>query len=175
MQKINTDIAIVGAGGMGALFGSILKENGLDVVLLDSNRKHIEAIEAKGLKIEGFGGNRTIKIPATSDASELESANIIFFQCKALNTRNASKSIRHLLHENSICISFQNGLGNEDVIADEVGEKKVLGGLTAMAGAIGEPGVLSRDPRHHACVGDHHHRRQQVENDQGHGRRSVGL
>ena len=52
MQKINTDIAIVGAGGMGALFGSILKENGLDVVLLDSNSKHIEAIKAKGLKIE---------------------------------------------------------------------------------------------------------------------------
>ena len=71
MQKINTDIAIVGAGGMGALFGSILKENGLDVVLLDSNRKHIEAIEANGLKIEGFGGNRTVRIPATSDASEL--------------------------------------------------------------------------------------------------------
>ena len=78
MQIINTDIAIVGAGGMGALFGSILKEHGLDVVLIDSNSEHIEAIEENGLKIEGFGGNRTLKIPATSDASELESANILF-------------------------------------------------------------------------------------------------
>ena len=99
MKGKNTDIAIVGAGGMGALFGSILSENGLDVVLIDPNREHVESIESNGLKIEGFGGNRTIKIPATSDASELESANIIFFQCKALDTRNASRSIRHLLHE----------------------------------------------------------------------------
>ena len=30
MIKKNTDIAVVGAGGMGALFGAILSENGLD-------------------------------------------------------------------------------------------------------------------------------------------------
>ena len=35
MIKKNTDIAVVGAGGMGALFGAILSENGLDVVLID--------------------------------------------------------------------------------------------------------------------------------------------
>ncbi len=154
MQKINTDIAIVGAGGMGALFGSILKENGLDVVLLDSNRKHIEAIEANGLKIEGFGGNRTVRIPATSDASEIESANILFFQCKALDTRNASRSIRHLLHEKSICISFQNGLGNEEVIAEEVGEDKVLGGLTAMAGLLLGPGRIRDFSRVPSYIGE---------------------
>ena len=54
MQEKNTDIAIVGAGGMGALFGSILAENGLDVILIDSNRKHVESIESNGLKIEGL-------------------------------------------------------------------------------------------------------------------------
>ena len=43
MKGKNTDIAIVGAGGMGALFGSILSENGLDVVLIDPNREHVES------------------------------------------------------------------------------------------------------------------------------------
>ena len=140
MRKKNTDIAIVGAGGMSALFGSILSENGLDVVLIDPNREHVESIKLNGLKIEGFGGNRTVRIPATYDASELESANLLFFQCKSQGTRDASRSIRHLLHENSVCISFQNGLGNEEVIADEVGADKVLGGLTAMAGQLLGPG-----------------------------------
>ena len=46
MKGKNTDIAIVGAGGMGALFGSILSENGLDVVLIDPNREHVEYIES---------------------------------------------------------------------------------------------------------------------------------
>ena len=54
MKKKNTDIAIVGAGGMGALFGSILSENGLDVVLIDPNHEHVESIELNGLKIEGL-------------------------------------------------------------------------------------------------------------------------
>ena len=119
MQKINTDIAIVGAGGMGALFGSILKENGLDVVLIDSNSKHIEAIKENGLKIEGYGGNRTVQIHAASDASELESANMLFFQCKALNTRNASRSIRHLVHENSIW-KFKSYWQKSDEFSDDL-------------------------------------------------------
>ena len=156
MKGKNTDIAIVGAGGMGALFGSILSENGLDVVLIDPNREHVESIESNGLKIEGFGGNRTVRIPATSDASELESANLIFFQCKAQGTRDASRSIRHLLHENSVCISFQNGLGNEEVIADEVGEDKVLGGLTAMAGQLLGPGRIRDFSRVPSYIGEMH-------------------
>ena len=39
MNKKNTDVAIIGAGGMGALFGAILAENGLEVVLIDINEK----------------------------------------------------------------------------------------------------------------------------------------
>ena len=156
MKKKNTDIAIVGAGGMGALFGSILSENGLDVVLIDPNREHVESIESNGLKIEGFGGNRTVRIPAISDASELESANLLFFQCKAQGTRDASRSIRHLLHKNSVCISFQNGLGNEEVIAEEVGADKVLGGLTAMAGLLLGPGRIRDFSRVPSYIGEMH-------------------
>lgn len=156
MKKKNTDIAIVGAGGMGALFGSILSENGLDVVLIDPNREHVESIESNGLKIEGFGGNRTVRIPATFDSSELESANLLFFQCKAQGTRDASRSIRHLLHENSVCISFQNGLGNEEVIAEEVGADKVLGGLTAMAGLLLGPGRIRDFSRVPSYIGEMH-------------------
>ena len=59
------EILIVGAGGMGALFGSILRENGLKVVLYDTNTEHISAIQQAGLKIEGYGGDRTIPIAAT--------------------------------------------------------------------------------------------------------------
>ena len=45
------EILIVGAGGMGALFGSILHENGMKVVLYDTNTEHISAIQQAGLKI----------------------------------------------------------------------------------------------------------------------------
>ena len=56
MSKRIRTLAIVGAGGMGGLFGAILSEGGLEVTLIDTNREQIEAIRANGLRISGFGG-----------------------------------------------------------------------------------------------------------------------
>ena len=41
-----------------------------------------------------------------------------------------------------MAISFQNGLGNEEVIAEIVGEDRVLGGVTAQGAAIVAPGTV---------------------------------
>ncbi len=57
-------VTIVGAGGMGALFGSILHNGGMAVKLIDTNAGHVRAICSYGLKIIGFGGDRTEKIAA---------------------------------------------------------------------------------------------------------------
>jgi len=152
----NPDIAVIGAGGMGGLFGSILFENGVDVVLIDSNREHVNYIKSNGLIIDGFRGKRSIKIPATTDPSYLESANLILFHCKAYSTRDAAVSIRHVLHKNSVCISFQNGLGNEEIIAEELGQDKVLGGLTAMAGLLEGPGRIRDFSRVPSYIGEMH-------------------
>ncbi len=144
MKKMNADVAVIGAGGMGALFGAILADNGLEVVLIDKNEKHVEAIVSGGLKIEGYDGVQTMKIPATRRFSDLESADLLFFQCKAYGTRDAAKSARCFCREDSVCISFQNGLGNEEIIAEELGSEKVLGGLTTMAGDAAGAGENSR-------------------------------
>ena len=42
-MSLKADVLIVGAGGMGALFGSILQAGGLEVVLQDTNHEHVEA------------------------------------------------------------------------------------------------------------------------------------
>ena len=139
---------------MGALFGAILAEGGLDVVLIDTNRDHVRSIQAHGLKIEGYAGERTQNIPATSNVSEIESANLILFQCKAYSTQSAARSVRHLVKENSICISFQNGLGSEELIAEEVGAEQVLGGVTAMAGHLLAPGCIRDFSRVPSYIGE---------------------
>lgn len=154
MRITHTDIAVVGAGGMGALFGAILAEGGLDVVLIDTNRDHVRSIQAHGLNREGYAGERTQNIPATSNVSEIESANLILFQCKAYSTQSAARSVRHLVKENSICISFQNGLGSEELIAEEVGAEQVLGGVTAMAGHLLAPGCIRDFSRVPSYIGE---------------------
>ncbi len=148
------DIVVAGAGGMGALFGAILQDGGLDVTLFDSNAGHVQAISKNGLSITGFGGDRVVEIAATTNAADIERADAILFQCKAHGTRDAARAVRHLVANGAVCVSFQNGLGNEEAIAHEVGEAHVLGGLTAMAGMMLGPGRIRDFSRVPSYVGE---------------------
>ena len=76
MSFENPKITVVGAGAMGGLFGGLLAEGGLDVTLVDAWPEHIAAIKADGLRIVGVGGERAIKVKATTDASEVRTADV---------------------------------------------------------------------------------------------------
>lgn len=154
MNKSKPEIVIAGAGGMGALFGAILQDGGLPVTLYDTNKTQVDTINTRGLNISGFGGDRTVYINATSDPESITSANIILFQCKSHGTRVAALALKHLVDGGAICISFQNGLGNEEVIAEVVGNTNVLGGLTAMAGYLLAPGHIRDFSRVPSTIGE---------------------
>ena len=47
MVKTQTKVMVMGAGGMGALFGMILDEGGMDVTLVDHDEAHVAAIQKK--------------------------------------------------------------------------------------------------------------------------------
>lgn len=147
-------VTIIGAGGMGALFGAILADGGLDVALVDKDQEHINAINQGGLQITGFGGDRTCHLRATTDASRLERADIVLFQCKAQGTRGAAVAAKHLIAGGAVAISLQNGLGNEEILADVLGEENVLGGLTAMAGCKLGPGRIQDFSRTSTWIGE---------------------
>jgi len=141
-------VVVLGAGAMGSLFGGLLAEGGLSVTLVDPWQEHIDQIRANGLKIVGYGGDRAIPINATTNAAEVESADIVFVQCKANFNAAAAASLQHLFSAdtNTVAISFQNGLGNEEELAEYFGEYRVLGGLTAQGANVEGPGVI----RNHA-------------------------
>ena len=67
MINKNLNVAVLGAGAMGCLFGGLLAEKGLKVTLIDVWKEHIDAINKNGLKMDGYGGDRFIKINATND------------------------------------------------------------------------------------------------------------
>jgi 2-dehydropantoate 2-reductase len=142
MSFENPKVIVVGAGAMGGLFGGLLAEGGLDVTLVDAWPEHIAAIRQKGLRIVGVGGDRDIKIRATTDATEIKSADVVLFQCKAFANEAAANSVKHLFGGPTVAITFQNGLGNEQALGRVLGDGNVLGGLTAQAGLVEAPGVV---------------------------------
>ena len=135
-------VVVVGAGAMGGLFGGLLAEGGLDVTLVDAWPEHVAAIRRNGLRIVGVGGDRAIKVKATTDAAEIEQADVVLFQCKAFANTAAANSVKHLFGGATVAITFQNGLGNEQTLGAILGAQNVLGGLTAQAGLAEAPGVV---------------------------------
>jgi 2-dehydropantoate 2-reductase len=135
-------IVVIGAGAMGGLFGGLLAEGGLEVTLVDTWAEHIETINSKGLRIVGVGGNRAVPIKATGDVGTVKAADVVLFQCKSFANEAAAKAAKHLFTGQTVAISFQNGLGNEESISKVLGAQNVMGGLTAQAGLVEAPGVV---------------------------------
>ena len=79
---------------------------------------------------------------------------MLLFQCKGNASREAAQRVKHLTTQGAVCISFQNGLGNEEVISEEVGSENVLGGLTTMAGFMTGPGQIHDFSRVPSYIGE---------------------
>lgn len=133
---------VVGSGAMGSLFGGLLAAGGLDVTLVDVWKEHVDTINRAGLRIVGHGGERTIRVAATCDPQSLRAADVVLFQCKAFANEAAARSVRHLMTGSAVVISFQNGLGNEETLGRVLGERNVLGGLTAQGAIVVSAGVV---------------------------------
>ena len=75
------NIAILGAGAMGSLFGGLLAEAGASVTLLDVNQQHLDAIRHDGLRLETDHQTRTITTLAAcrpEEATQVPDLLLIF-------------------------------------------------------------------------------------------------
>jgi 2-dehydropantoate 2-reductase len=95
-------------------------------------------------------------LPATevSQHADIERSDLLLFQCKAHASRAAARAARHLVDGGAVAISFQNGLGNEAALAEELGAAHVLGGVTTMAGHLLAPGHIRDFSRVPSLVGE---------------------
>lgn len=135
-------LVVAGAGAMGSLFGGLLAEAGLQVTLLARREEHVRAVRERGLRIVGEGGERLVRLGAANSVAEIAPADVVLVQCKANATRAVAESIARLMRPNSVAVSFQNGLGNEEILAEFLGADAVLGGLTSLGATLEAPGVV---------------------------------
>lgn len=135
-------IAIVGAGAMGSLFGGLLARSGLDVTLVDVNQAHIDAIRAGGLKLDVGQGARAVKVAATTEPASVGPVDLVVVFCKYLHTGQAIRGAQPMMTPDTYVWTLQNGIGNVDLIAEVVAEKRIVKGLTTATGIIRAPGAV---------------------------------
>ena len=155
MNNKDLKVAVLGAGAMGCLFGGLLAEKGLNVTLIDVWKEHVDEINKNGLKMDGHGGDRFIKVPATSDPSTIGKVDAVIVMCKATALEPALKSIKNIINDKTVFMSFQNGIGHEAIIKSIVGDEKVIGGTTTQASNILGPGHIMNHAALPSWIGEY--------------------
>lgn len=137
-------IGIMGTGGVGGYYGSLLAKAGHEVVFI-ARGKHLEAIRQKGLQINSVFGNFLLKpAAATDDPSKAGPVELVIFSTKTYHTEDASRAILPMVGPETTVISFQNGVDAAERIGAVVGQNHVMGGATWLSAAIEEPGVIGQ-------------------------------
>lgn len=128
-------IAIVGTGAMGSVYAGLLASAGHEVWAIDRWQAHIDAIKAKGLRLEGKSGDRTVKVQATTDAKEAGPCDLVILATKAMDVKSAAETMAPLLGPETPVLSIQNGLGSPDTVASVLGRERVMVGVVGGFGA----------------------------------------
>jgi 2-dehydropantoate 2-reductase len=135
-------IAIIGTGAMGSVYAGLLGDAGNEVWAIDTWREHIDAIRAKGLRVEGASGDRVVKLNATTDAREAGMADLVIIATKAMHVEAVAQSVKSLLGKDTIVLTIQNGLGSAQKVA------RILGTERLMIGVVGGFGASMKAPGH---------------------------
>jgi 2-dehydropantoate 2-reductase len=135
-------IVVVGAGAMGSLYGGLLAASEQEVWLVDIWKEHIDAVRSGGLVIEEEGRLRTIPVQGATDIGSVGKADLVLVFVKTYNTETAITKSRVLQKENTVFLSLQNGLGNEEVLSRQVDAGKVLLGVTNHGATVLGPGKI---------------------------------
>ena len=123
MEGKKPTIGIVGLGPVGSILAAHLAKSGEDVVVEDIVEKLLLTIKKEGLRISGIR-ELTAKIDKTaSSMSELSrfSPDIVFIATKACFLKVILQELKRIYRPEMKIVSFQNGLDNEQVIAETLG------------------------------------------------------
>lgn len=131
-------ICVVGCGALGSIFaGHLACVDGVEVYAYDVSEEHVRAINERGLRISG-AVDLVGKVIASTRPEDIPGCDYGIFATKSIYTRMAIERSACLFAGARAVCSVQNGLGNEEILAEYV--PNVVRGATTIAAHLVEPG-----------------------------------
>lgn len=154
-------IVIAGAGAIGGYLGAKLARAGADVVLY-ARGPHLQAMQARGLRVIGDEEQFEVRPQVTGDLSAVGQADVVFLGVKAHALTLLAPTLAPLFGPDTVVVSTQNGIPwwyfqnvggalNDlrlervdpgGVIAGAIEHRRVVGSLAYFATDLVEPGVI---------------------------------
>jgi 2-dehydropantoate 2-reductase len=138
-DALKMKVAVVGAGGVGSVFGGQLAAAGHEVWLVHRRREIVEALRRDGLRLETSDREQRVSVRATSETADIGPVDLVLILTKSNDTRAAAEASRALLGPTTSALTLQNGLGNLEIIAAVLGAERTLMGMTYVGAALSGP------------------------------------
>ena len=128
-------IAVVGAGAMGSVYAGLLADAGNEVWAVDVWKEHVDAINERGLRVEGASGDRTVRLKATTEFKEVGPCELVIIATKAGQVGEAARSIEPMVDDKTLILTIQYGLGAAERICQYRSPDGILIGVAGGFGA----------------------------------------
>src|SRR6266513_1774699 len=113
-------VGIVGSGAIGSYYGAKLAHGGSDVHFLI--RGNLSDIRRDGIFVRGEGENfQVAKINCYNSTKEIGPCDLVIVAVKATSNSDLIDLVPPLLHEQTMLLTLQNGLGNDEFLAEHFG------------------------------------------------------
>ncbi|TFH38155.1 MAG: hypothetical protein E4G99_00005, partial [Anaerolineales bacterium] len=136
---------IFGSGAVGSYLGIRLALAGQSVSFLTRDR-YIKDIRKQGYTISGDGPPQSLGQPVVysdpEQALRTEKPDFILLTVKAYDVAKAARSLAAQLSHSQTVVSFLNGINNESVLAEQLGEDSILPATLTSAVQTSQPGVV---------------------------------
>jgi 2-dehydropantoate 2-reductase len=137
-------IAVMGTGGTGGYFGGLLARAGEEVTFI-ARGAHLEAIRKNGLAIKSvLAGDFTFSATATDNPEDIGPVDFVLFCVKAYDNAVAVDLVRPLIGPQTIVLSVQNGIDNEQQIGKVIGPEHIVGCIAYVSSTVESPGVIAQ-------------------------------
>jgi 2-dehydropantoate 2-reductase len=149
-------ILIVGIGALGGTIAARAIRAGLPVRLAARNADSAEALRRSGLRVSGIGGELVadaIDVAAVEHYGKEDQFDVILLATKAQDALEIAPHVVRLLAPQGFILPIQNG-GVARMLADRLGEDKVLGGFSNLGATMVEPGVYEQKNAGHLLIGE---------------------
>jgi 2-dehydropantoate 2-reductase len=137
---------VLGAGPVGAIMAAHLAKAGHDLILIDILKAHMDEVKKNGLSITGFK-DINVTFPKNNICYGIDELidkdlNYLFISVKASILPQILPLLKQVAKPGITYISLQNGLDNEDLIAEEFGKENTLRIVVNYAGNLIDNGKI---------------------------------
>ncbi|WP_413375464.1 ketopantoate reductase family protein [Alkalihalobacillus sp. 1P02AB] len=135
-------IGIAGAGAMGCRFGALLSETNNEIILIDRWADHIEVINQSGLEVKSESGSKIYYLEASYPENTIGFVDLLIIFTKTMDTEAMINSCKHLIGNNTLLLTLQNGLGHIEILNNYVPKNRLIIGVTTYGTKLLGPGKI---------------------------------